>query len=246
MAQAKYSDNGASYVIRGFELAFQKGVRRYALIPLAINILLFSFAIAAVFHYTTFWVADFMAWLPEWLHWLEVVVWPLIIIAVLLLFALTFTSVANIIASPFNSLLAEKVEERLTGIPAPDGGVAGMAKDIPRTLGREMQKIFYFIPRSLGFFLLLIFVPIIGQILWLLWGGWMMTIQYADYAFDNHKVPFRTMRASLHKHQSKSLTFGIVVAFLASIPIINLIMIPVAVCGSTAMWVDHMRRENLG
>lgn len=245
MAQSGYSDFGASYVARGFELAFQKGVRRYALIPLTINILLFSVAIAAVFHYTTVWVADFMAWLPEWLHWLEIILWPLIIVAVLLLFAMTFTSVANIIASPFNSLLAEKVEERLTGVQAPNGGVAGMIKDIPRTLGREFQKILYFIPRTLGFFLLLIFLPVIGQILWLLWGGWMMTIQYADYAFDNHKVPFRAMRSSLHRHQGKSLTFGVVVAFLASIPIINLIMIPVAVCGSTAMWVDHMRAENL-
>lgn len=89
MAESSYSDFGASYVARGFELAFQKGVRRYALIPLAINIVLFSIAIAAVFHYTTVWVADFMAWLPEWLHWLEFVLWPLIIIAVLLLFAMT-------------------------------------------------------------------------------------------------------------------------------------------------------------
>ncbi|MDN7136327.1 sulfate transporter CysZ [Pseudidiomarina terrestris] len=245
MPQPAYSDIGASYVARGFELAFQKGVRRYAIIPLSINIVLFSIAIYFIFHYTAIWVADLVAWLPEWLRWLEVVVWPLIIIGVLLLFALTFTSVANIIASPFNSLLAEKVEERLTGIRAPGGGVAGMIKDIPRTFGREMQKLVYFIPRTLGFLLLLLFLPVIGQILWLLWGGWMMTIQYADYAFDNHKIPFRTMRSSLHTHQGKSLTFGVVVAFLASIPVVNLIMIPVAVCGSTAMWVDHMRGQNL-
>ncbi|CAB0150354.1 Sulfate transporter CysZ [Pseudidiomarina piscicola] len=245
MPQAASSDFGASYVARGFELAFQKGVRRYALIPLSINIVLFSIAIYFTFHYTTLWVADLIAWLPSWLQWLELVLWPLIIIGVLLLFALTFTSVANIIASPFNSLLAEKVEERLTGVPAPNGGVAGMLKDIPRTLGRELQKLVYFVPRTLGFLLLLLFIPVIGQLLWLLWGGWMMTIQYADYAFDNHKVPFRNMRRSLHQHQGKSLTFGVVVAFLASIPLVNLIMIPIAVCGSTAMWVDHMRAQNL-
>ncbi|MBY6064762.1 sulfate transporter CysZ [Pseudidiomarina sediminum] len=245
MTTSSASDFGASYVARGFELAFQKGVRRYALIPLLINIVLFSIAIAAVFHYTTLWVADFMAWLPAWLYWLEVILWPLIIVAVLLLFAMTFTSVANIIASPFNSLLAEKVEARLTGIPAPDTGLTGLIKDIPRTLGREFQKIIYFLPRSLGFFLLLLFLPVIGQVLWLLWGGWMMTIQYADYAFDNHKVPFRDMRQSLYQHQGKSLTFGVVVAFLASVPIINLLMIPIAVCGSTAMWVDHMRSNHI-
>ena len=242
---AVYSEFGASYVGRGFELAFQKGLRRYALIPLLINFVLFSIAIYAIFHYTTVWVSDFLAWLPEWLRWLEIILWPLVILTVVLLFALTFTSVANIIASPFNSFLAEKVEARLTGIAPADNGVAGLVKDIPRTLGRELQKLVYFIPRSIGFLLLLLFVPVIGQILWLLWGGWMMTIQYADYAFDNHKVPFRQMRMSLGKRQGKSLSFGVVVAFLASIPIVNLIMIPVAVCGATAFWVDHMRAENL-
>lgn len=236
-----YSEFGGSYVQRGFELAFQKGLRRYVLIPLAINIVLFSVAIYATFHYTTIGVEKLMAWLPAYLYWLEVVLWPLIVIGIVLIFALTFTSVANIIASPFNSLLAEQVEIKLTGKGPIDGGVAGMIKDIPRIIGREFQKIIYFLPRILGFGLLLLFVPILGQILWFLFGGWMMTIQYADYPFDNHKVPFRTMRQELWRHSGKSLSFGCIVAVLASIPIINLMMIPVAVCGATAMWVDHIQ-----
>lgn len=236
-----YSEFGGSYIARGFELAFQKGVRRYVLIPLSINILLFSFAIYATFHYTTQWVGQLMAWLPDYLAWLELLLWPLIVIGIVLIFALTFTSVANIIASPFNSLLAEKVEFKLTGSGPADGGVSGMIRDIPRIIGREFQKILYFIPRILGFGLLLIFVPVLGQLLWFLFGGWMMTIQYADYPFDNHKVPFRTMRAELWQRSGKSLSFGCIVAVLASIPLVNLVMIPVAVCGATAMWVDHIR-----
>lgn len=238
-----YSELGASYIVRGFELAFEKGVRRYVIIPLLINILLFSAAITATFHYSSQWVQQLLAWLPAYLVWLELLLWPLIIIAVVLVFALTFTSVANIIASPFNSLLAEKVEYKLTKIQPVDGGVAGMLKDLPRIIGREFQKIIYFLPRALGFGLLFLFVPIIGQVLWFLFSGWMMTIQYADYPFDNHKVPFRTMRAELRQRSGKSLTFGCTVAFLASIPIVNLVMIPVAVCGATAMWVDHIRYE---
>ncbi|WP_369742496.1 sulfate transporter CysZ [Pseudidiomarina sp. PP-1MA] len=236
-----YSDFGASYVARGFELAFQPGVRRYVLIPLIINILLFSVAIYATFHYTSIGVTQLVAWLPEWLRWLEILLWPLIVIGVVLIFALTFTSVANIIASPFNSLLAEKVEYKLTGIVPVDGGVSGMIKDIPRIIGREFQKIIYFIPRALAFGLLLLFVPIIGQVLWFLFSGWMMTIQYADYPFDNHKISFKAMRQELGARQGKSLSFGCIVAFLATIPLVNLIMIPVAVCGATALWVDHIK-----
>ncbi|MBR9908566.1 MAG: sulfate transporter CysZ [Gammaproteobacteria bacterium] len=241
MTMPVYSEFGGSYVARGFELAFQKGVRRYVWVPLIINIVLFSVAIYYTFHYATMWVADLMAWLPSYLQWLEVLLWPLVIIGVVLVFALTFTSIANIIASPFNSLLAEKVEYKLTGIAPVDGGVSGMVRDIPRIIGRELQKIIYFLPRIIGFGLLLLFVPIVGQLLWFLFGGWMMTIQYADYPFDNHKVPFRTMRAELWQRSGKSLSFGCIVAVLASVPIVNLVMIPVAVCGATAMWVDHIR-----
>lgn len=240
-----YSTNGIAYIARGFDLAFQKGVRRYVLIPLVINICLFAAAISAIFTYAPAGVDYALSWLPSWLHWLEVIMWPLLIIAVVLFFAMTFTSVANIIAAPFNSLLAEKVEERLTGQRPPDGGVAGMVKDIPRILLRELQKILYFIPRFIGFGLILLFVPLIGQALWFLFSGWAMTIQYADYPFDNHKVSFRAMRQQLWSQNGKSLSFGCCVAILATVPLVNLVMIPVAVCGATAMWVDHMRVETL-
>ncbi|PTB85799.1 hypothetical protein C9939_04210 [Pseudidiomarina aestuarii] len=72
-----------------------------------------------------------------------------------------------------------------------------------------------------------------------------MTIQYADYPIDNHKIPFKNMRHQLWSIKGKSLSFGCLVAFLASVPLINLIMIPVAVAGATAMWVDHLRDQAL-
>ncbi len=232
---------GGTYVSRGIELAFQPGLRRYVFIPLLINILLFSVAIYYSFHYLAKGVDAIIAWLPSYLTWIELIIWPLAIITILLVVALTFTSIANLIAAPFNSLLAEQVEIRLTGVPAVDGGIRGVIRDIPRILLREGQKIIYIIPRFIGFGLLLLFLPFIGQLLWFLFGGWIMTIQYADYAFDNHKVPFKTMRQQLWHHSGKSLSFGCIVAVLTSLPIINLLLIPIAVCGATAMWVDHFK-----
>ncbi len=43
--------------------------------------------------------------------------------------------------------------------------------------------------------------PCIGQtvapVLWFLFSAWMLAIQYCDYPFDNHKVPFKEMRTAL-------------------------------------------------
>jgi CysZ protein len=71
----------------------------------------------------------------------------------------------------------------------------------------------------------------------------MMTIQYVDYPFDNHKVPFPEMRDALKQKRGQALSFGAVVMLLTMVPIINLFVMPIAVCGATAMWVDHYRTQ---
>jgi CysZ protein len=69
----------------------------------------------------------------------------------------------------------------------------------------------------------------------------MMAIQYKDYPFDNHKIPFARMRVMLNENKNVSYSFGITVAVFSMIPIINLVVMPVAICGATALWVDYYR-----
>ena len=70
-----------------------------------------------------------------------------------------------------------------------------------------------------------------------------MAVQYKDYAFDNHKVPFDVMKKALKQHQGLSYSFGITVAIFSMIPIVNLIVMPVAICGASAIWVDHYQKQ---
>jgi CysZ protein len=88
-------------------------------------------------------------------------------------------------------------------------------------------------------------LPIIGQVIWFLFVAWMMAIQYKDYPFDNHKISFFDMKQALKKQQGLSYSFGITVTIFAMIPIVNLIIMPVAICGATALWVDHYRKDFL-
>jgi uncharacterized protein involved in cysteine biosynthesis len=77
-------------------------------------------------------------------------------------------------------------------------------KDIPRIMKREWQKLAWYLPRAIVL-LLLYFIPGIGQtvapVLWFLFSAWMLAIQYCDYPFDNHKVPFKTMREAPQSDQ---------------------------------------------
>ena len=197
------------YFFQGFRLITTKGLKRFVFFPLAINLILFSVG----FYYLFGEISNSIVWLTnlipdwEWLSWLKTglsyIIWPIAVITILLIFALIFGTLANWIAAPFNGLLAEKVEQHLTGQPMDDSGLLDAFKDIPRTLGREMSKLTYYLPRAIGFLLLFFILPIFGQILWFLFSAWMMAIQYCDYAFDNHKVSFRDMKGVL---QNQPLT----------------------------------------
>lgn len=166
------------------------------------------------------------------------------VLSIILVFSYFFSTIANWIAAPFCGLLAEQLEGRLTGKPLPDNGWSGLVKDLPRIMKREWQKLAYYLPRALVLFLLY-FVPVFGQtaapVLWFLFSAWMLSIQYCDFPFDNHKVSFRQMRSALRQNKTENMQFGALVSLFTMIPLLNLVIMPVAVCGATAMWVDKYR-----
>ena len=238
--------SGAQYFFRGISLALQPGIRRFVIFPLLVNILLFGTAFTLVLIQLGDWIDSWMANLPQWLGWLSYLIWPLLVVAILVVFSYLFSTIANWIAAPFNGLLAEQLEAKLTGKPAPDAGLKAILKDLPRIMHREWVKLKYYLPKALGLFILL-WIPAIGQtvgpVLWFLFSAWMMSIQYADYPFDNHKVPFPAMRDALKAKRGKALSFGSLVMLFTMTPLLNLVVMPIAVCGATAMWVDHYRDQ---
>lgn len=238
--------SGFHYFLQGWRLITLPGIRRFVILPLLTNIVIMGGAFWWLFAHLKIWIARLMTHVPHWLHWLDYLIWPLAVFSILLVSGYFFSTLTNIIASPFNGLLAEKLEQRLSAEPLADNaGWLDLLADTPRILKREMQKLFYYLPRALVL-LLLYLIPGFGQtlapFLWLLFSAWMVAIQYCDYPFDNHKVKFPVMRQMLGRHRASTLTFGCIVNFCTLIPLLNLVIMPVAVCGATAMWVDRYRQ----
>jgi CysZ protein len=238
-----FANGGAGYFIKGFELIRTPGIRRFVFVPLAVNLILFSYAFYYMFLQLESYMLTLDNWLGESFSWLSNFIWPLAVLFVLIVFSFIFSSVANWLAAPFNGLLSEKVEALLTNQPLNNAGAFDVVKDIPRTLSRELTKLAYYLPRALAFFLLYWLLPVIGQVLWFLFLAWMMAVQYKDYPFDNHKISFNRMCQALKQRQGLSYSFGITTALFSMIPIVNLVVMPVAICGATALWVDHYRDD---
>ena len=103
---------GLRHVGRGFRLIAQPGVRRYVAIPLVINVAVFVAALWSIGLALDELLTRYIAHWPEWLHWL---VWLLCAAIAALFVFFSFSLVANIVASPFNGLLADAVEAMIRG-----------------------------------------------------------------------------------------------------------------------------------
>ncbi|VTU06044.1 putative sulfate transport protein CysZ [Actinobacillus indolicus] len=237
---------GFHYFIYGWRLMLQRQLMPFIIFPVIINAVL-MIGLIWFFFANVGGLLD--ALLPSWLEWLSFVLIPLIFLMILVAFYFAFTTLANFIAAPFNALLAEKVEQQLSGENLTEMGFAEMLKDVPRMLKREWQKMWYSIPRLIALFLLG-FVPVLGQtvvpVLAFIFGAWLIAIQYCDYPFDNHKIQFQRMRNALAQYRTMNFTFGALVSLFTMLPFVNLVVMPVAVCGATAMWVKEYRSFFLG
>lgn len=240
------SVSGAGYLFKGIKLIAQPGLRRFVAMPLLINILVFSTAI----WYGVTRFESFLVWMetkiPSWLQWLDWILWPLFVVALAVLVFYSFTMVANLLASPFNSLLAEKVELYLTDRPLNQGG--GWKKaliELVPTLLDELRKLLFAALLAIPFLILFLIpgVNLAAPVLWFLYTAWVLTLEYSDYPMGNNGLKFREMRARLGKRRTLSLGFGAAAAGLTMVPVLNFIVMPSAVAGATAMWVGELRSE---
>jgi CysZ protein len=230
---------GARYVGRGWGLLNQSGVRRYVIIPLLINVTLFGTAI----WYSVDQFETFLNWLlPSWLEWARPILWPLFAAAAALVLFSTFTLIANLIGAPFNGVLAEKLEARLTGQPLPSQSWTQIARASVAAILNELRKLAYLVARTIPL-LILFLIPglnVFAPLAWLAFSAWMLALEYIDAPMGNHDLTFRDGRRVLGKHRSLALGFGGAVLLMTSIPVLNFFAMPVGVAGATAMWVEQL------
>ena len=230
---------------RGARMLGHPSLRLFVIIPLAVNIVIFGSLIGLGFSYLSELMDSWMAGIPEWLGFITWIIWPLIILTVGLISGYLFTSVALLIASPFNALLAEKTEELVTGKPVDSlEGLGAALLALPRGIVRELAKLLYYVPMA-ALVLLLSFIPglnAIAPVLWFLLGAWMMSIQFVDYPMDNHQLSFADVKEAVRSRRLSSMGFGGIVALCAGIPVINFIVVPAAVVGATLLWCEELNQ----
>ncbi len=233
---------GATYILHGFQLIHRKGIRHFAYIPIAINTVLFSIAIWISTSYFSEWLARITpSWLPQWL--LDWVLWPVFFLLLAVIVFFSFSIVANLLTAPFNGVLAEAVEDALTGQKPQSMDWPEIIKDAPGMIWNEVRKLLYVLLWLIPLFILS-WIPginLVAPVLWTLFSAWMLALDYHDYPMGNHQLKFPQQRSLLRQRRWLALGFGLAALAGTMIPVVNFLIIPAAVAGATALFLREIQ-----
>ena len=235
---------GAICLGRGYRLIWQPGVRLYVVMPLVINSVLFAGLIWFGYDQFSPLVDKLMSNVPSILGFFRGIIWLVISTFTAIFVFFTFTPIANIVAAPFNALLSEKIETRLSGKEISSN--TSFIKLVRTSVLSQLGKLAYILFWSAAL-LLISFIPLINfaaPFLWVIFGSWMMSLEYLDYPMGNHELDFKQEKQILAARKGLALGYGSSVMVLTSIPLLNFIVMPVAVAGATLLWVEQLESDS--
>ncbi|XZN92426.1 MAG: EI24 domain-containing protein [Microcoleus sp.] len=255
---------GFTYPLRAFTLLWQTPkLWGYVLIPVVLNFLIgISLYLGLLFPSLSgidLLVADLslrfhtlIANLPQWLSFLAVLTiafgWLLRILLVaglLLIIGFLLVQFGVILGSPWYGELSQQLELLRNGqLPAEAPmSLTSIFQDIKRAIAFEFRKLQILF--SFGIPLLVLnFIPGVGSILGSLGGvalgATLVCLDFLDAPLERRRRPFKEKLEILRGSLPASGSFGLVCFGLVSIPLLNLLAIPLCVTAGTLFFCDRI------
>lgn len=225
---------------QGLALLARPELRHFVWIPLILNLCLYALGLWAVRHYFDAAMAYF---LPAWLDWLRWLLWPLVAGSFIVLMFFSFTLLANLLGAPFYGILADRVAA-LLGVPADVRREESWPRAAWRGMAAEGARLRYYLVRLVPALLLFVIpgVNLVAPLLWLVFNGWFLALEYASYPLERYGLDFDAQRHLLGKARLAATGFGVLVALGLAVPLLNVLMPPAAVAGAV-VYIAAARRE---
>ncbi len=224
------------FLFKGLKLLARPELRKFIIIPMLINVVLYSVALSLGYFYISDLIDQFI---PGWLQWLSWVLWPLFFISFFIGGFFTFTVVANLLAAPFYGKLSAKTLAMVS-----DQAFATAEQPLPKVLLAETKRIGYLGSRAFPLLILSIIpgLNVIAPFLWALFGAWGMALEYLAYPLENQGVLFSEQKALVKSVRLGALSFGGLAVLGLTVPVLNIIVAPAAVIGAT-LYFHEIKRD---
>ena len=101
--------NGIKYFFQGLRLCIHKGMKRYMLVPIIINIFIIIIGCYASISWACSYTGELIAGsLPEWLFWIKYLAFTVITADIVLIAVYLFTTITMLVGAPFYSQLTDR------------------------------------------------------------------------------------------------------------------------------------------
>ena len=216
-----------SCFVKGLKWLGKSELRKFIIIPVIVNFLLFSLVLSLGYFYVSDLIERFI---PDWLSWLNWILWPLFFISFFVAGFFSFTLLANLIAAPFYGKLSAKTLSLLSGQT-----VSINESPIAKVLWTELQRIAYLAIRALPLLLMFIIpgINLLAPVLWMIFSAWGMILEYMAYPLENEGLLFPEQRQQIKTIRFGALSFGGLTVLGLTIPVLNILVPPAAVIGAT-------------
>ncbi|MGI0481174.1 EI24 domain-containing protein [Geminocystis sp. CENA526] len=189
--------------------------------------------------------------LPEWsniliaiLLFISQILKVILFLILLIIIGFIIVQFGSIIGSPWYGKLSEKLEILYTG--KLEIVEVNIIQEILRAILFELKKLLLIIVISVPLFLLN-FIPAMGNLISLV-GGITLTctiicLDFFDATLERKRLHFREKLKFVWGKLPTTAGFGLICLTLISIPLLNLIIIPLCVSAGTLLVCDKLKRS---
>ena len=230
---------GMGYFGRGWRVAFGQGhLLPFVLLPAALTVAIAGGGTLLAYHFAADFVARHSA--GHGAIW-GALVWLFVLLFVLATAYVLYVASCLLATAPFAGVLSERAEHVHTGEKVPPQTWRQIVALSLRGLGQAILGVLVYLAIAVPLFVLHWVAPVAAPVVWV--AGVAQAALF--FAFDAFNEPLHRRGVSfggkwrfIGAHLAESLGFGSGVALLMIIPLLNVIVTPVAIVGGTLLYLD--------
>lgn len=228
-------------------LRTHRSLRRYVWWPILVNLVVGALLYALLLTAGLRAIDGVVAELDGLLAVLGILLQVLLVVVLLVAVGFVMVRFGVVLGSPWYGRLSEEIERLVTGTapPAEPFTPRGIARDLRRALAFEARKLLLVV--AIGLPLLLAnLLPVVGQAIatvgGLALGATIACLDFYDGPLERRRWRFGD-KLRFVRTTPGSTGFGLVCVALLSVPLLNLLCIPVCMAAGTLVAADRLRAQ---
>jgi CysZ protein len=219
----------------------------YIVVPILVNVVAGVTLYAGLLFGGLRAIDAWAAALPAWAAIFAALLRALLIVGLLIATGFVLVRFGVVLGAPWYARLSNEIELQRTGqLPPAEAAAGAFARDLWRAVVFELKKLLLVAVVGLGL-LLLNLVPVAGQILatagGIALGATIACLDFLDYPLERRLLTFRAKLRVIRRHLPLTAGFGLAALGLVSIPVLNLLAIPLCVAAGTLLFCERVQLE---